>query len=95
MSYRREEWTASLAAGGGSIWFVSSMAHESLARYILYPMQPTAVICLATLLWLHAKHLRIQQKRKLEMQLASLPLCNWQKALQLTDSFAGFGPEIN
>ncbi len=76
MSYRREEWIASLAAGGGSVWFACAMYREipNLARYILYPVEPTAVICLASLLWLHAKHLRFLQRRVLALQLSNLPL---------------------
>jgi len=63
MSYRREEWIASLAAGGGSIWFVSAIT--TVPRLIQYvpPAGGTEVIGLATLLWLHAKHLRFLEKK--------------------------------
>ena len=62
MSYRREEWIASLAAGGGSIWFVSAITSEfpHFIQYVPPIGGPTEVIGLATLLWLHAKHLRFR-----------------------------------
>lgn len=72
MSFRREEWTASIAAGIGSIWFVSAITTEfpRLVQWVAPVGGPTEVICLALLLWLHAKYLRHRNKAALQAEAA-------------------------
>ena len=70
MSYRREEWIASLIAAFGSMWFVAAITSE-FPRFIQYVPPtggPTEVIGLAVLLWLHAKHLRFLEKKRSALQ---------------------------
>lgn len=75
MTCRREEWLASLLAGAGSIWFVSALMGEypRLVQVLPPTGGPTEVIGLAVLIWLHAKHQRVLQKRN--SIFAELPSC--------------------
>ncbi len=70
MSFRREEWIASIAAGFGSIWFVSAITNEfpRMVQYVAPTGGPTEVICLALLLWIHAKYLRHVKATKLHTE---------------------------
>lgn len=65
MTCRREEWFASLLAGAGSVWFVYALLGEYPRLVQILPPTggPTEVIGLAVLIWLHAKHQRVLQKR--------------------------------
>lgn len=65
MSYRREEWVASLLAGAASVWFVSVLCHGVRHLYQVLPPTggPTEMIGVAVLIWLHAKHRRDVERR--------------------------------
>lgn len=65
MSYRREEWAASLLAGAGSTWFVYAitLANPRLIQYLPPTGGPTEIMGLAILVWLHAKHRRLVESR--------------------------------
>ncbi len=65
MSYRREEWFASLLAGAGSIWFVYDLVRNFHRVVQVLPPTggPTEIIGIAVLIWLHAKHRRVVESR--------------------------------
>jgi hypothetical protein len=73
MSYRIEEWIASLLAGAGSIWFASALTSDFHRLIFVLPPTggPTETIGLAVLIWLHAKHKRVLERRT--PVLAELP----------------------
>ncbi len=67
MSAQKWEWTASMVAAGGMIWFVHEITiNLSLHRlYNVIPPTggPTEIIGFSVLLWLHAKHQRFLAKQ--------------------------------
>jgi hypothetical protein len=73
MSYRREELVASLVAGAGSLWFVFDLTRDFHRLFQVLPPTggPTEVIGIAVLIWLHAKHRRVLERRT--SVLAELP----------------------
>jgi hypothetical protein len=76
MTYRIEEWIASLLAGAGSIWFVSVLTSEFHRVTLILPPTggPTEIIGLAVLIWLHAKHKRVlEQRTPVLAELPALP----------------------
>ncbi|MDT8066794.1 MAG: hypothetical protein ROO76_01375 [Terriglobia bacterium] len=75
MSYRREEWIASLLAGAASVWFVSALCHDARHLFqVLPPTGPTEMIGVAVLIWLHAKHKRDVERRT--PVFANFPECS-------------------
>jgi hypothetical protein len=60
MSLPTLEWTASLMAAAGSLWFVNEITKAFARLYLVIPPTggPTEVIGLSVLIWLYAKHQR-------------------------------------
>jgi hypothetical protein len=60
MSLPTLEWTASLMAGAGSVWFVDEITRAFARLYLVIPPTggPTEVIGLSVLIWLYAKYQR-------------------------------------
>ena len=73
MSYKIEEWIASLLAGAGSVWFVNALTSDFHRLIFVLPPTggPTEMIGLAVLIWLHAKHKRMLENKT--PVLAELP----------------------
>jgi hypothetical protein len=77
MSYRLEEWIASVLAGASSMWFISALCHGASHLFQVLPPTggPTEMIGLSVLIWLHAKYRRDLERRT--PVFANLPDCSF------------------